>query len=305
MRWLAVALALLLVACVERLQSLPPQGLYIALGDSLTAGVGASDRLSYNFPLLVAQALGLSHMNLGHPGDTSADLLGHGHLDLAVAEAVARGADADPSNDVVLITLTVGGNDMLSFYHRYFLTGECPDAATALSRPQCLQALQEAVVALRQSLETVLARLRQGAPAADIVVFTLYSPFAGQDSPLARMGDLVLEGGEGAPLAQGVNDVIREVAVAYRAKVAEAFAVLSGRPELMAEDGIHPNDEGYRLMAQLVLAALQAPVRDEEGHEEVRGGGPGGGPGGIQRGPTALPRGGARPPAGATPSAPR
>jgi len=305
MRWRAAALALVLAACVGRPQAAPGRGLYIALGDSLTAGVGAGERLSHNFPLLVAKALGLSHMDLGHPGDTSADLLQHGHLDLAVAEAVTRGADDDPDNDVVLITITIGGNDLLNFYRDYFLSGQCPDAATARARPECVQALQAVVETLAQNLGQALARLRQAAPQAQIVVFTLYNPFAGQDSPLAEMGDLVLEGGEGAFLSRGVNDVIREVAAAHGAKVADAFPVLSGRSDLIAADGIHPNDQGYAVMAQLVLAALKAPAVEGQGHEEVRGGRPGGGAGGEQHGPAALPRGGARPPVRATPPAPR
>jgi lysophospholipase L1-like esterase len=300
---LALLLALATVACVAHPQTQVGGQLYIALGDSLTAGVGSSDRLSHNFPSLVAQALGLAHMNLGHPGDTSADILSHGHLDLAVAETLSRARDDDPGNDVALITITVGGNDMLAFYEDHFLTGQCPDIPTVRARPDCVKALEATIRQLGDNLGRILSRLREAAPQAEIVVFTLYNPFAGQDSPLAQMGDLVLEGGPDPFLPQGVNDVIREAAKTHGAKVADAFPVISGRRDLIAQDGIHPNDRGYEVMAQLVLKALQPTPQGEE-HEEIRGGGAGGGPSGEQRSPAALPRGGARPPAGATPSAP-
>ncbi len=303
LRWPVPLLALATVACLAHPQAQAGGRLYIALGDSLTAGVGSSDHLSHNFPSLVAQALGLALMNLGHPGDTSADILSHGHLDLAVAEALSRARDDDPGNDVALITITAGGNDMLAFYEDHFLTGQCPDIPTVRTRPECVRALEAAIQELRNNLDRILGRLREAAPQAEVIIFTLYNPFAGQDSPLAQMGELVLEGGTDPSLPQGVNDVIREAAKAHGAKVADAFPVLSGRRDLMAKDGIHPNDRGYEVMAQLVLKALQPPLQSKE-HEEVRGDSAGGGPGGEQRSPVALPRGGARPPAGATPSAP-
>ena len=102
--------------------------LYIALGDSLSYGAGASDRFRTAFVPLVHESLppetGL--LNLGHSGDTSAQLMQHGHLDWALSEITRRNGDGDPGNDVVLVTLEIGGNDLLDLFFDYVVPGICP-----------------------------------------------------------------------------------------------------------------------------------------------------------------------------------
>ena len=74
MRWPAalLALGLLAAACGGG----GPRGLYIALGDSLSEGSGASDPAATAFVPLVHQDLDEPYelLNLGHAGDTSAQL---------------------------------------------------------------------------------------------------------------------------------------------------------------------------------------------------------------------------------------
>jgi lysophospholipase L1-like esterase len=78
----------------------PPSatGPWIAFGDSLTEGYGASPRNDY--PNLLSQRLGVSITNLGKSGDTSAD-------GLARIEEVGR---ARPR----VVLLCFGGNDSLN-----------------------------------------------------------------------------------------------------------------------------------------------------------------------------------------------
>src|SRR5436309_12120294 len=96
-RLLPIAAVLLLVAACSSSVAKPLSGLYIALGDSLSAGNGASDRTTTAFVPLVHKALGpnVDLLNLGIPGHTSQDLI-KGQLDRAVSEIKQRKADSDP-----------------------------------------------------------------------------------------------------------------------------------------------------------------------------------------------------------------
>jgi len=75
---------------------------YIALGDSLTAGVGVSD-IKSSYPYLIAEKLSLKNnvklVNLAHVGDTSSDV---------VANQLPKVLSLKPD----LITLLIGVNDI-------------------------------------------------------------------------------------------------------------------------------------------------------------------------------------------------
>jgi lysophospholipase L1-like esterase len=86
---------------------------------------------------------------------------------------------------------------------------------------------------------------------------TLYNPFSGRDPEISRVGDLALEGEAGTPFEEGVNDIIRDVGPQYDVVLVEIFPLFDGRAEdLIAFDLIHPNDDGYALMADTVAAAM-------------------------------------------------
>ncbi len=82
-----------------RFENLPPtaNGPWVAFGDSLTAGYGASDGGGY--PAQLSKRLGIPIQNLGEPGDTSAD-------------GLKRIADVEALNPRVVL-LCFGGNDVL------------------------------------------------------------------------------------------------------------------------------------------------------------------------------------------------
>jgi acyl-CoA thioesterase I len=79
-------------------ENLPPtaEGPWVAFGDSLTAGYGASDG---GFPTQLSKRLGIPIQNLGEPGETSAD-------------GLKRLPDIEALNPRVVL-LCFGGNDVL------------------------------------------------------------------------------------------------------------------------------------------------------------------------------------------------
>jgi lysophospholipase L1-like esterase len=232
--------------------------LYVALGDSLSEGVGASDPRATGLVPLVQAELdeGTALLNLGHSGDTSADLIDHGHLDDAVAEIELRNGDDDSDNDVSLVTLEIGGNDLLRLYFTLVVTGRCPDVESSINDPECTEPLRNAFDGFEPNLAETLDALQAADPELRILLMTLYNPFP-SGSPTRSVGDLSLEGMPDTPFEEGLNDIVRRQAAERDLTVAEVYEPFQGRSdELISGDHIHPNDAGYRVMADAVIAAL-------------------------------------------------
>ena len=233
-------------------------GLYIALGDSLSAGIGASSP-DTTFVELVHQSLspGIQLMNLGRSGDTSDDLIQGGNLDRAVAMIESNNSDGNQTNDVQLVTLEIGGNDLLGIYFSSVQTGLCPDVQTSLAKPECTQALHDALDGFRPNFDTALDKLQEAGPAVPIVVMTLYNPFD-YFGAVGELGVLSLDGKAGTDFPEGLNDIIRSVAADHPGViVADVYSAFAGKTAgLISSDLIHPNDAGYGTMADAVVAAL-------------------------------------------------
>ena len=258
-RWLALVPIVLAVAATCEGGG-DTKALYIALGDSLSEGAGASDPRETAFVPLVHESLGEGYelLNLGHSGDTSQQLLDHGHLDDAVAEIVERNGADDADNDVGLVTLEIGGNDLLRLYFSLVVTGACADVETSITKPECTEPLRSALDAFEPNLVATLEGLQEADPSLRILLLTLYNPFPA-DAPTGPVGDLSLEGMADTPFPDGINDIIREEAERADAVLVDLYPLFAGRtPELIAGDGIHPNDAGYRVMAGAVNQALDA-----------------------------------------------
>jgi lysophospholipase L1-like esterase len=236
--------------------------LYIALGDSAAVGEGASDRSSTAYvPLFhgyLREALdvpGLELMNLGHGGDTSADVIEHRHLAEAVGEIRARNFDESPDNDVQVVTLEIGANDLLD----QLVPGNCPDLETSLTKPECIDALQDALDGFRENFDQALDELGQADPDLPILTADVYNPFSGSGLPFEELAEWALQGREGSPVEEGLNDVIRSVAGKQGVPVADWHGPFQGKSaEFIAPDRIHANDAGYAVMTDALIAAYEA-----------------------------------------------
>ena len=237
----------------------PDAPLYIALGDSLSAGVGASDPNATAFVPLVWKALpdGTGLLNLGHSGDTSQDLISGGNLERAATEIEKRNRDDNKANDVTLLTLEIGGNDLLNLFSALVVTGKCPNLNEGLKRPECVNALRDALDKFTPNLKRALDRLQQADARVPIVLMTLYNPFSGGLAAFDPLGQLALEGTPGTPFPEGLNDLIRAQAQASGVALADTYPLFVGKAhDYIAADLIHPNDAGYRVLANTVLAAM-------------------------------------------------
>lgn len=242
----------------------PPQGpVYIALGDSQAFGVGTprEDKLGYGSVLhrslrTVDCQEGpqevcphVEFVNMSVPGAKSSDLIAN-QLQRAVDLIIQRNNDADPSNDVVLVTVTIGGNDLFNP-----VLAACSGGAS----PACAETIATIFGSLATNLAVILGTLRAVAPDTQIVISTYDNPLGACFlAPLAPLADIVLEGGSlnGGSLAFGYNDIIRSVAAATQSDVADMFGELTVDDWVGGEDCLHPDISGYRTMAEIFLGEI-------------------------------------------------
>lgn len=239
----------------------PPKVLpeYLALGDSLGWGFGASDPATKGYVPLFGDFLesedawdtDLFLNNLSIPGATSGSLIDE-QLPTALAELEARNGDKNPNNDVEVVTVDIGGNDLLALLGSPEYPGPCAGGLTE----DCATAIYSTFTTFSGNFYYTLDELRTAAgPDTPIIVMTYFNSLAGPGCPpdLVPLGEIVLEGDPGLGLPLGFNDWIRLIAAAHDAKVADlvpggVFPALLGASHILP-DCVHANDDGYEIMA--------------------------------------------------------
>jgi len=250
---LAAALMLALVATASPASAAKP--VQLALGDSWAAGFGSSDggyvprlneALRSHFDCSPSDNAkpdqGCSKLELvsvAVPGATTPTLIAN-QLPQSVELLQARNSDANPRDNVEVVTLHIGGNDVTNP-----IIGACLGGLTA----NCLNVIQTRFATYRTNLDTVLSSLRSAAgPDTRIVLGTYDNPFGscnlGQVPGAVQLANIVLEGlPPFVPL--GLHDVMRDVADDHGVEIAEIFGDLGPQDWLGGNDCLHPDDSGY------------------------------------------------------------
>jgi lysophospholipase L1-like esterase len=193
----------------------------LALGDSLTVGYGA--REGFGFADLYRAYLQehfnktVDLINAGVNGAATADILYSLQNDDTIRAAVQK---AD------IITITAGGNDLLRAAENYFVDLKLSHLISALR--SCQQNYQLLLAAIKQfkkdSSDPYIIRLSE-----------LYNP-----SP-----DIL----EAKFCVKRVNKIIRKFKEP-NIKVAKVYDAYRGKEDrLLAEDRVHPNEDGYAVIA--------------------------------------------------------
>ncbi len=240
----------------------PPAITYLALGDSVAAGVGAS-RADLGYVPLVADALNRRHcgtdqalgcplesINMSVTGATTTTLIAS-QLPAATSLLQERNSNTTPEDDVRLITLTIGGNDL---FRPVIAACQNPTA------PLCSATVAAQLQQLATNYAVILGELRAAAGQdTTIAVTTYYNGLAAPGCPAAALRGLaqvVLEGGPGG--SAGLNDIIRRTAEAYGAVVVETAPVVE--PAEIRPDCLHPTDEGHADLAGAVTDTVLSTV---------------------------------------------
>ena len=274
----------------------PSRPIYLALGDSLAAGqaavaptgdAGLSTVLQWRARGFVAQLhdelrhdldcrddragtprdgcprLQLVNMSrTGIPGVaggvTTETMLGEGdQLDRAVALITERNGNASSRDDVEVVTLTVGGNDLFG-----------PAVASCVTTTQgCVPALTAVFAGFAARYDQILGELRAaGGDDLVIVTTTYYNPLPycalGEDRPAeaTALGNFILEGGDIGlgPLPGGFNDVVRALSAKHGARVADTFGTVGAGDFVGGTDCVHPDGDGHRKIAAVFAEAFRA-----------------------------------------------
>jgi lysophospholipase L1-like esterase len=249
---------------------------YVALGSSMAAGPGIrpsadgapfrAGRSARNYPHLVAEKLGLDLVDVTYSGATTANVLTEPQNGTPPqVEAL------DGSED--LVTVTIGGND--AGYVPLLMAAGLPRLARSLPllgsrlREQLDPTLRDrALVEVAESLKEVGRVLRQRSPRAEVlfVDYLTLLPPAGAAPPLSGV-DVAL----GRRIADTLERLTGEAAAdtgCEWVRVAEASRehhAWSERPWTMKPTKfglplpgrpapLHPNAEGMRAVADLVVA---------------------------------------------------
>lgn len=199
---------------------------YMALGDSLAAGFGATPTTQgYAYQLyqkgVYDQAVNTIFANAAVPGATSTDMLKY---------QVPQATDIFKPD---VITISIGGNDLIQI-----LGGADP---------------QLVLGQFQSNLANILCSLRAALPQAGIYIGNQY------DIPEITSG---IPGG--TELIAGFNAIVAGVAEACRVSVADVFSRFEGRSGLLlierngaGEFEVHPSNAGHRAMAAAFEAAHQ------------------------------------------------
>lgn len=228
---------------------------YIALGDSIAFGVGAPQPRTGGYVALVHGALqtseryrdrGLQLVNLAVPGATAEDLLiPGGQVDSAVAEIRAREEeDAAGNDDVEIISVNIGGNDLLQ------LATPGSPCFESVGSDACVDEFGGVLSSVQENLSEALSRLREAAPDAGIYLLDLYNPYSGTGDARETIADLAVQNLNGIIGANAANEDLK-------VRLASVFQLFRGRGlQWISADGIHPNEDGHRVLGEVLLATI-------------------------------------------------
>jgi lysophospholipase L1-like esterase len=196
---------------------------YVALGDSLTVGVGAS----FFSPGFVPryQRLAISELQesvniqtYAHPGFQSIDVL----LELNNDFLMEQIKNAD------IITITAGGNDLIQAARKFEEDQNEKDFSMALKR--CMENY-------RKIIKEINTLKNDSVTSYIIRLIDLYNPFP--KNPLAEKW------------IQKFNLQLKSLVKSPYISVAQIDRVFKGHEtDFLSMDGIHPNDRGYEKIAE-------------------------------------------------------
>jgi lysophospholipase L1-like esterase len=225
------------------------------VGDSITAGVGASSSTT-NYPAVLQTLLGSSVkvMNFGHSGATMlsvGDLPYQQQSEYTGATSFVSGAGASAVVDVIIM---LGTNDSKPYNWTVGTTTRAEQ--------------------FRKDCAAMVDHFAQLAPHP--LVYLALPPHAYNNTYQIS----------GTVLHDQIIPVIKQVAADKGIPVIDVDTPTTGHPELFP-DGVHPNDNGYKLVAQVMHDGLLAPLDSgDAGAGDASGAGGQAGTGGAASGGT-------------------
>ncbi|RYI28362.1 lipase [Bacillus infantis] len=205
-----------------------PGDTYIALGDSLTRGVGSSKGegfVSLTGNQLKENNLVERYQNLGIRGARIEDLL----------EQLEQKEVQRTLKEAKIITITIGGNNL-------FNSGEI---FSNYSEETALGILETEI----PNLEKVFKNIREINPDAVTLYTGLYNPF--KQSPDGESFDSII---------QKWNESARTLGLKYGIQVVDTFNLVIDAKRDLSSDVFHPNDTTYQQIADSTYLVIEKSI---------------------------------------------
>src|SRR5579859_50964 len=228
-------------------QSQPGSPMYLAMGDSLTAGIGVTDlrqafvsRFHAFLEKQTGQPLGLT--NLGISGESTSTMLNSGQLQRALATIKTN------PKGVRVLTLGIGANDLLG----HMASAVCQTDPTG---SECQGRLKAALQAFPPNFKSICTQLASVLdPSTQVIVMNVYNPFNfGLGSPAEQMSNQTVK---------SLNDAIAAEASAHGWRVADSSTAIGDRPAALTgilNADVHPNALGYQAIAYALTQVYKKP----------------------------------------------
>lgn len=289
-RVLSVLLSLCLVLSLLPTAAFAQGKSYVALGDSITTGYGLTGAENDSFAALVANENGYELTNLAQDGATSGDLL----------EVVQDEENADILQNADLITITIGGNDLMGALYQFLadkynegknesdqidaqrvqiaLVDETDEIHSAvlltalfnISNFATSNQADDALDMVADSLGAVIEQITSMNSDACVIVANQYNPYSHIEGTSAAAIVNAFEAG-----VKRLNSEVLEAGNGYEiADVYTAFKDAADNPcnayFTSATDmnlDFHPNAYGHELIAE-VINSLLAEIGGSGGEEQ-------------------------------------
>ncbi|MEH7545317.1 MULTISPECIES: SGNH/GDSL hydrolase family protein [Bacillaceae] len=207
----------------------------LAAGDSLTQGVGDSTDQGGYLPYLesmLEKDKGVQEVdfyNYGVKGNRTTQLLKR--LKSPKIKPILQQSN--------LVILTIGGNDIMKI------------VKDNISDLQVSDFLKEKE-SYRSHLTQIFDVIFKENPNASIVLVGVYNPFSKWFSDIKEMDQIVAEWN------QIGQSVVNQYSLSYFVSIGDLF--LNADEDVLYTDNFHPNDKGYKLMAERINEALANQV---------------------------------------------
>ncbi|MEO7267127.1 MAG: SGNH/GDSL hydrolase family protein [Candidatus Limnocylindria bacterium] len=232
---------------------------YLALGDSITFGIGVPRPRQQGYPARVAERLEEATPPydelrvLAVPGETATGFLEQriDDVEMAIGELGER---------VGLVTIGLGANELL----RTRGDPACiADPSGAACREVANAAAEDASTALDAVVGRVIAAVASAGGDATILLLAYYNPDVEPIAVSTIVGADGVIGCEAGDPAPGLNDRIACVAERHDVGLVNLYTAFLGREEELTGIGagdVHPNSAGYEVIAERIAAELGLPA---------------------------------------------
>lgn len=234
----------------------------VAVGDSLTEGVGDSTKRGGYVPLIAEQLRNnpsirtVQTQNFGNAGDTTDQLLTFLKSDEEVQTKLSQAN---------IITLTIGGNDIVNNLDRVGLDGSMDNFESTLQ-------------SYEQNLHTIFSQLKELNNQATIYIYGLYNPYHYYFTEFSQLQEVFdTWNSRTRQIAEETENVVFvEIDSLFNpAKFPNEADTTSetieevediedeNHPYLYKEDLFHPNDRGYQIMADALYDVVKPELTSQ------------------------------------------